>query len=350
PHTPNRPRRAAISSFGISGTNAHLIIEEPPPETDLTGSPTAPPALPWVLSGGSAEALAAQARRLLAAVSGADGPDPLDVAYTLATGRASLEHRAVVTGADRAELLEGLGLLAAGGAGPEVVRGVRTAGRTAFLFPGQGSQRPGAGHELYQHVPEFARHLDLVLAAFGDRWERPLREVMFAADGSSDAPLLDRTAFTQPALFALEVALFRLVESWGVRPDFVAGHSIGELTAAHVAGVLSLQDACTLVAARARLMEALPAGGAMVAVEAAEDEVLPLLARWPGRVSVAAVNGPRATVVSGDEDATLAVAARLSALGRRTRRLTVSHAFHSPHMDGALAEFRTIAAQLTYHT
>ncbi|MFD4832585.1 type I polyketide synthase, partial [Streptomyces uncialis] len=347
PHT-GRPRRAAVSSFGISGTNAHLIIEEPPPEAEA-GTSAAPPVLPWVVSAGSAEGLTAQARRLHAAVSGADGPAPLDVAYTLATGRAALEHRAVVVGADRAELLAGLGRLAAGGSAPGVVRGVRTTGGTAFLFPGQGSQRNGMGHELYQRVPLFAKHLDTICAAFDGALEHPLRDVMFAPADSPTGPLLDRTALTQPALFAFEVALSRLMESWGVRPDFVAGHSVGEVTAAHVAGVFSLQDAAVLVAARARLMEALPPGGAMVAVEATEDEVMQSVARWPGRVSVAAVNGPRSVVVSGDEEAVLAVAGGLAALGRRTRRLTVSHAFHSAHVDGMLAEFGEVCEGLTYH-
>ncbi|OKH93979.1 type I polyketide synthase [Streptomyces uncialis] len=343
-----RPRRAAVSSFGISGTNAHLIIEEPPPEAEAKPS-AALPVLPWVVSAGSAEGLTAQARRLHAAVSGADGPAPLDVAYTLATGRAALEHRAVVVGADRAELVAGLGRLAAGDSAPGVVRGVRTKGGTAFLFPGQGSQRNEMGHELYQRVPLFAKHLDTVCAAFDGELEHPLRDVMFAPADSPTGPLLDRTALTQPALFAFEVALSRLMESWGVRPDFVAGHSVGEVTAAHVAGVFSLQDAAVLVAARARLMEALPPGGAMVAVEATEDEVTQSVARWPGRVSVAAVNGPRSVVVSGDEDAVLAVAGGLAALGRRTRRLTVSHAFHSARVDGMLAEFGEVCEGLTYH-
>ncbi|MFC9653413.1 type I polyketide synthase [Streptomyces sp. NPDC056937] len=344
-----RPRRTGVSSFGVSGTNAHVIIEQAPD----AGEPTAPrdetaparraTALPWVISGRTAEALRDQAAALLSRLEAEPGTRALDTALSLATSRASLEHRlAVVTdedgGAGRAALASWIENGAAAGA---VEGTVAARAKSAVLFSGQGSQRLGMGRELYESFPVFAEALDTVLAQLDGELDRPLREVIWG----DDAEALDDTGFTQPALFAVEVALFRLVESWGVVPDFVAGHSIGEIAAAHVAGVLSAADACALVAARARLMRALPPGGAMVAVRATEDEVLPLLS---GEVSVAAVNGPASLVISGGEDAVLKAAARLGEQGRRTSRLRVSHAFHSPLMDPMLDEFRAVARGLAY--
>ncbi|WP_455754422.1 type I polyketide synthase [Streptomyces roseolus] len=339
-----RPRRAAVSSFGISGTNAHVIIEEPPaaaPETARDDRPAADlSVVPWTVSGRTAQALQDQAARLAAFVEAGAGLRPVDVGFSLAAGRAVLDHRAVVVGDDRETLLSGLRALAEGGTAASVAVGAGRSGKTAFLFTGQGAQRAGMGLELADVFPEFAEAFEEVVGVLDGLLEVSLREVI-----ASGGEALDRTGMTQPALFAVEVALFRLVESWGVRPDFVAGHSIGELAAAHVAGVLSLEDAARLVVARASLMDALPSGGAMVAVQAAEDEVLPLL---EGRVAVAAVNGPTSVVISGDEDVVLAVAEKLREQGRKTKRLTVSHAFHSPHMDGMLDAFRKEAAQLTY--
>ncbi|MER7490626.1 type I polyketide synthase, partial [Streptomyces sp. NPDC126497] len=348
-----RPRRAGVSSFGASGTNAHVVLEQP--TADATGpapaagdAPTAARPLPVALSAVTRDALAEQADRLLTRLT--DGTDPAasvaDLALSLGTTRSAFEHRAVLVAADRAELLDALTALAGDRTAPNVLRGRAVpGGRTAFLFPGQGSQRPGAGRELYDRYPVFTEALDAVAAHLDPELDRPLREVMFAPEGTPEAALLDTTGYTQPALFALGVALYRLVESWGVRPDLLAGHSVGEIAAAHVAGVFTLEDACTVVAARARLMQALPAGGAMVAVRASEEEVV---ARLGDRMSLAAVNGPDAVVVSGDEDAVTALAEEFAALGRKTRRLRVSHAFHSLHMDAMLEDFARVTRSVSY--
>ncbi|MFE9425665.1 type I polyketide synthase [Kitasatospora sp. NPDC006697] len=328
-----QPRRAAVSGFGISGTNAHTILEQAPAEAEPEPAPRAAlPAVPWVLSGKTAEAVRDQAHRLLAV---AGTLDPLDTGFSLATTRAQLTYRAAVVGRDTAELLDGLRAVAEGRELPQVVAGP---GRLAVVFSGQGSQRPGMGRELVDAFPEFARAFDQVCAEFDPHLDRPLRELVLDADSE----LLHQTAYTQAGLFAFEVALYRLLESWGIRPDLLGGHSIGEVVAAHVAGVLTLPDAVKLVAARGRLMQALPAGGAMVAIRAGEQEVAPLLG---GGADLAAVNGPRAVVVSGDEEAVLAVAAKFE----KTTRLKVSHAFHSHRMDGMLAEFRSVLAELEFH-
>ncbi|MFH9227188.1 type I polyketide synthase [Streptomyces lydicus] len=354
-----RPRRAGVSSFGISGTNAHVILEQPAPVAVGAGSDTSEvpnppggpaPVLPWVLSARTPAALREQAAALGELLTERPETAAADLGFSLATTRTAFEHRAAVVAGDRAGALAALASLARGESAPGALRGTATAGaRTAVLFSGQGSQRAGMGAELYASFPVYARAFDEVCAHLDPRLARPLREVVFAAPESPDAALLDRTEYAQPALFAVEVALFRLWESWGLRPDAVAGHSIGELAAAHVAGVFDLADAARLVTARGGVMQALPGGGAMVSLQAAEDEVLPLLAGREREVAVAAVNGPASVVVSGTEGAVADIAAHFEALGRRTRRLRVSHAFHSPLMDPALDAFRQVAREVTYH-
>ncbi|WP_183091492.1 type I polyketide synthase [Streptomyces radicis] len=333
----DHPRRAAVSSFGISGTNAHLILEQAPDQPAETAAvPEAPEGgvVPWVLSARSEDALKDQARRLRDHLAARPGLAPAAIGHALATTRAHLPHRAAVVAADRAAFERALDALGRGEPSPALVRGTPRPGGTAFLFTGQGSQRLGMGRELYAAFPAFARAFDDVCAVL----DGVVRDVMWG-----DREALDRTEFTQPAIFAVEVALFRLLESWGVRPDFLAGHSIGELAAAHVAGVFSLEDAAVLITARGALMGALPPGGAMVAVEATEDEVTPYLT---GRVGLAAVNGPTSVVLSGTEDAVTAVVERLGE--RRAKRLKVSHAFHSPLMDPMLEDFRQVAEAMEY--
>ncbi|MEV0438791.1 type I polyketide synthase [Streptomyces spectabilis] len=336
-----RPRRAAVSAFGVSGTNGHVILEQAEPVTPAPADEPDGRTLAWALSARDTAALREQAARLAAAVDERPGLSPVDVAATLAVGRAALDRRAVVLGTDLSELQAGVEALADGADHPAVTRGAPDGGRLAVLFSGQGSQRIGMGRGLYAAHPVFADALDEVFAHLDPLLALPLRDVVFG----DDQALLDRTEYAQPALFAVEVALHRLWTSWGLRPDALAGHSIGELAAAHVAGVFSLADACAVVAARGALMQALPAGGVMVAVQATEDEITPECSE---HVGIAAINGPNALVLSGSELEVAALADRLKAQGRKVTGLRVSHAFHSPLMEPMLDDFRRVLQGVSF--
>jgi acyl transferase domain-containing protein/aryl carrier-like protein len=357
-----QPRRAGISAFGSSGTNAHVILEEAvddlagadpagadPADGEPAGGEQAAP-FPILLSAHSEQALAAQAGRLSGFLDSSPDADLRAVGRALATGRAGLRHRAALIAGDRRLLLAGLAALtspASGADTPQALLGVAgSRRRLAYLFTGQGAQHVGMGRELYAAHPVFAKAFDAAADLLDAELGVLLRPVLFGDPGQASA--LDRTLYAQAALFAVEVALARLLESWGVRPDAVAGHSLGELTAAHVAGVWSLEDACAVVAARGRLMQALPAGGAMLAVAAPEHTAVSLLEGYTDRVALAAVNGPAASVLSGDGSAVAQIEARARAEGLRTRRLAVSHAFHSPLLDPMLEAFGEAAAAAVY--
>jgi len=376
PRDPHRPRRAGVSAFGVSGTNAHVILEEAPlphgqdpAEGHDHTRPDGGAPLPVVLSGRTPAALRAQAARLGEHLAHHPEADLVDVAHTLA-GRTRFEHRAVIVlpgngsgdavgdglrdrdGGRRDRLRAALAALEGGRTrGGLVLREAaagEAAGRLAMLCTGQGSQRAGMGLALHAAFPVFAVALDEICAAFDAHLDRPLRQVMFADPDTPEAALLQSTAYTQPALFALETALFRLVRSFGLTPALLAGHSIGELTAAHLAGVWTLPDAVAMVAARGRLMQACQPGGVMISIRAGAEEVAASLAGLGGRVEIATVNGPESTVIAGDAEPAARIAAHWAARGHATRALTVSHAFHSPHMDAMLDAFREVAGSVRY--
>ncbi|WP_372503531.1 type I polyketide synthase [Streptomyces spectabilis] len=371
----DRVRRAGVSSFGISGTNAHVIVEEaaddpaadtggaapgPAPEsraaTGANGGDTAPPPVPWVLSARTPEALRAQAARLRDHVKDRPGLRPVDVAYALATTRAPLAHRAVVVGRRTDELLRGVGALAAGEPGADLVESVaRDLGKAVFVFPGQGSQWAGMAVELWDASPVFRERMLACATALDPYVDWSLREVVF---GTAAAGAAARVDVVQPVLWAVMVSLAELWRSYGVEPAAVVGHSQGEIAAACVAGALSLDDGARVVALRSRLIARELAGaGGMVSVAASADDARARLERWGDRVALAAVNGPASVVVSGDPAALDELMADCERDGVRARRVAVDYASHSPQVEllradllADLAELRPRAGKLPLYS
>ncbi len=343
------PRRAAVSAFGVSGTNAHLIIEQAPEEETTAGSADHEPdgagrIVPWALSARSEEGLRAQAAKLRDFAAADESLDLGDVGGSLASSRAGLEHRAVVLGQDRQELLSGLASLGEGTESARVVRGVAgRLGGSVFMLPGQGARWVGLARQLYDRFPVFAQSLDEVCDHFEAHLPYALKPLL-VADTLEEARA-QRTDIAQPALFALQVSLYRLMTQYCPRPDYLIGHSVGEITAAHVSGAMDLESATRLVAARGRVMQTVTEPGGMLAVRASEDDVRALLDSYD-RVGVAAVNGPESLVVSGDRDEILALRDRLVADGTQAKLLPVDHAFHSPLMDPVLDEFAGAIGEL----
>lgn len=358
-----RPRRAAVSSFGIGGTNAHVILEQPvehetgkstgvfgnltPPATPITRKWT----FPWLLSGADETALRAQAQALLDSET-VCSQDPVDIAFSLATTRSALRFRAAVTPTLGDSYEAALMVLAKNEPQPEVVTGSSNSQtstikpRLAFLFSGQGAQLPGkaAMEELCAAFPIFSDAFREACDELNQHLDYPLNSVLSQGEGSEDNPHLDRTEFVQSLIFAFEVAMFRLLESFNIRPDFVAGHSLGEIAAAHASGALFLREAATIVTARGKLMAALPSNGIMVSISAGEEEVSAELSQQThefrgGTATTAAVNSRKSVVLSGTAEAVMAVADRFTTQGRRVTPLqNVRHAFHSTMMDPILAD------------
>ncbi|MET8978876.1 beta-ketoacyl synthase N-terminal-like domain-containing protein [Streptomyces sp. NPDC004539] len=314
-----RPRRGAVSSFGVSGTNAHVILEEVP-EPPEEREPTDFGFVPWIVTGKTAQALRAQTDRLRAYTTAHPDIPVAEIAHTLAVGRTHLEHRAVYLGREHEEFT-----LAEKDTTPAL-----SGRRLALLFGGQGSQRLGMGAELYDRFPVFA-----------EMYDRAAEQLAISRDVTD----LDRTGVAQPALFALEVALYELVKSFGVKADVVGGHSLGEFAAAYAAGVWSLEDACRIVAARARLMDGLPEGGAMASVTTSDVSLL-----LTDGVEVGALNSPSSVVISGDEAAVSGAVEQARSRGWKATPLRVSHAFHSARMEPVLGEFRNVLDQVAFHT
>ncbi len=355
---PGKPMLAGISGFGMSGTNAHVILQEAPEQVKSKNDTDRPLHL-LTLSGKTKKALAELVVRYQNYLEqeGSNQNELADICYTANTGRTDFNHRLAVTAADRAELLE---KLSAGLTGEEIFSGQVSSSslpKVAFLFTGQGSQYVNMGRELYEQAPVFRQAIDQCNQIFttiveeqAESEEMSLLDVIYPdSTEDSDSSPLHQTAYTQPALFSIEYALAKLWQSWGIQPDVVMGHSVGEYVAATIAGIFSLEDGLKLITARGRLMQKLPSGGEMVSVMSSESKVRPLLKDYTDKVAIAAINGPSSVVISGESEAVRAIATKLESEGIKTKQLQVSHAFHSPLMEPMLEEFEKIANQLDYN-
>ncbi|MGD9633264.1 MAG: SDR family NAD(P)-dependent oxidoreductase [Pirellulales bacterium] len=347
-----RPRVAGVSSFGFGGTNTHLVLEGPPAEKTAPAKGQRPLQL-LKLSAKSETALAREAEQYAAYLAEHADARIADFCYSVNTGKADFNHRAVLTATDATQLGEQLSSLAAGklpaGGKQNTVRSIARP-KVAFLFTGQGLQYPGMGRALYESHAVFREAINACDEILNELWDgESLVDILYPKSGADDPKaLIHQTEYTQPALFALEFALSELWQSWGVEPAIVLGHSVGEYAAACTAGVMGLEDGLALIAERARLMQGVKQHGKMAVVFAPPEKVSPVLAKHGGRVVVAVLNGPENTVISGDAAAVEAAAAEFAAAGVQTKLLQVSHAFHSPLMDEMLDEFEEFAAGIEF--
>ena len=347
-----RPRRAGVSGFGASGTNAHVIVEEAPAETEAEQGVEADPgpiALPGPLllplSAKTEPALREVAGRLASRLELDPELDPADLAYSLATTRSAFSERAVILGEEREQVLASLAALADGREAPEVARGLAPSPqRPVFFFPGQGSQWQGMASELATASPLFAGFLEECEAALSPHLDFPLAPVLRGDEGAAS---LDRIEVVQPALFAVMVSLARLWRHFGVMPSVVVGHSQGEIAAAHVAGGLSLAEAARLAALRSRIISRIAGKGALVSIAMSAEQAEPLIARWEGAIEVAALNSPTSTVLSGDRRSVDELLAHCEAEELRAREIPATFASHSAYVEVLREEMLETFADLS---
>ncbi|MEM1168619.1 MAG: beta-ketoacyl synthase N-terminal-like domain-containing protein [Cyanobacteria bacterium P01_H01_bin.35] len=348
-------RIGAISGFGMSGTNAHVILSEAPLAAKTEDNLERPFNI-LTLSGRTEKALADLVGNYHSYLESHPELAIADVCSTANNGRTDFNHRLAVIIANKEELVKKLFRIKTGDA--DEVTGLfsgklsnsSSSPKVAFLFTGQGSQYVNMGKQLYEQAPVFREALDQCDEILGGLNGKSLKEIIYSeATDNPDSSLLDQTAYTQPALFAIEYALAKLWQSWGIQPDVVMGHSVGEYVAATVAGVFSLADGLKLISARGQLMQQLPAGGAMLSVMASESKVVQVIKSYSEKVAIAAINGPESTVISGESEAIAAIATQLESEGIKTKKLQVSHAFHSQLMEPMLAEFEAVANQISYN-